>query len=253
MQRYLDVQKRIQMAGWLNSRWWRLRLRLEKPSWWSVRAPEEGCCVPVGWIQSHAWSSWLPTVSDQGEGAAYTVQLCAQNQGWRRHWFIGGTSIALVAICRDEAFNQQREELACLEGRLPVVRLRSVWGIFTSWLFPAAALAIPVTDLMLINIPGRQKQHVLAPARPLGVLAVCQWGEADDTLRYQQDKARWLQAGRKPSSSPRRIGWWQPTIVQNWLSVVWETMLFIISTTVLSGTWTILNETLRKETKIRQC
>lgn len=192
-------------------------------------------------------------VSDQGEGAAYTVQLCAQNQGWRRHWFIGGTSIALVAICRDEAFNQQREELACLEGRLPVVRLRSVWGIFTSWLFPAAALAIPVADLMLINIPGRQKQHALAPARPLGVLAVCQWGEADDTLRYQQDKARWLQAGRKPSSPPRRIGWWQPTIVQNWLSVVWETMLFIISTTVLSGTWTILNETLRKETKIRQC
>lgn len=240
--------------GWIadGGGWgWDLRSLLDEV--WEP--PEEGCCVPVGWIQSHAWSSWLPTVSDQGEGAAYTVQLCAQNQGWRRHWSIGGTSIALMAICGEEAFNQQRGDLACLAGRLPVVRRRSVWGIFTSWLFPAAALAIPVADLMLINIPGRQKQHAGSSQVPgcLGSVPVRgSWWHFEMSAR--EHKARWLQAGRKPSSSPRRIGWWQPTIVQNWLSVVWETMLFIISTTVLlSGTWTILNETLRKETKIRQC
>lgn len=171
--------------GWVADGWgwgWDLRSLLNE-----VWEPQKRAAVSL-----LGGSSPIPGLSGcpQCPTRAYTVQLCTQNQGWKRHWFMGGTSIALMPICREEAFNQQRGGLACLEGRLPVVKLRSVWGIFTSWLFPAAALAIPVIDLMLINIPGRQKQHALAPARSLGVLAACQWREAGGTLRYQQENIR---------------------------------------------------------------
>lgn len=75
---------------------------------------------------------------------------------WHKHCFSGHLQetrhlISKRRTCRGEASCGEAEK--CVE-------------IFTSWLFPAAALAIPVADLMLINIPGRQKQHVLAQPGP---------------------------------------------------------------------------------------
>lgn len=51
--------------------------------------------------------------------------------------------------------------------------------------------------------------------------------------------------------SLRRTCWWQHVIVQSKLSVVWEMMIFIVKPEVfLSGTHSILNGTLGKQTKI---
>ena len=77
-------------------------------------------------MRSHSWSPWLPTASDQGEATAYTVQLRAQNQGWRRHCFMGDTGTTFMAMCGEEALNHQRGDLASFEGRFPPVRLRRV-------------------------------------------------------------------------------------------------------------------------------
>lgn len=97
-----------------------------------------------------------------------------------------------------------------------------------------------------------QKQHPLAPTRSLGVLAVCQRGDVIDTLRYQQENIQqvdWQGRGGFCLLS-EGLAWWQHVFVKSRLSVVSETLIFIVPTkALLSGMHAILNGTQGKQTK----